>query len=73
MDVGNRVNHRRTLYLLNLAVFHGWASSGPPTPRPEWHRAWCYRFGVSAVLAFLAGLGVIWRLRPHGPKGLNQH
>jgi len=52
-----------SLYLLNLAMFHGWASGGPPTPRPEWHRAWFYRFGFSAVGAFLLGLGIIWRLR----------
>lgn len=28
----------------NLWIFHGWAASGPPSQRPEWHHAWSLRF-----------------------------
>jgi hypothetical protein len=56
-----------SLFLLNLAAFHGWASGGPPTQRPEWHRAWFHRLGVSAIVCFFAGLSVIRRLRAPAP------
>lgn len=32
------------LWCGNLWLFHSWAASGPPSPRPEWHRAWSARF-----------------------------
>jgi hypothetical protein len=48
------------LWLLNLAAFHAWASSGPPTPNPEWHAMWAERYfwgaitslGTSGIVAF---------------------
>ena len=52
-----------SLFLLNSAAFHWWASGGPPSPNPEWHRAWGNRFfAMSAALVFLAVL-IVWRLR----------
>jgi hypothetical protein len=51
------------LWLVNLAAFHSWASWGPPSLWPEWHRAWSYRFALLSLLCVvLAGL-TIWALR----------
>lgn len=44
---------------LYLAAFHSWASWGPPTPNPEWHRTLSHRFVLIGLLCFvLAGVTV---------------
>jgi hypothetical protein len=48
------------VWLLYLAAFHSWASWGPPTPNPEWHRQWSYIFAVSALFAFMSSAIVLW-------------
>ena len=58
------------LWFANLWLFHGWAASGPPSPRPEWHRAWSIRFFWAMCACFVAalwfGLHGLRRSRPAG-------
>ena len=49
------------LYAGNLAAFHGWASSGPPTDRPDWHRVWAARFFWVSIATLAALVAVILR------------
>ena len=49
------------LWCAQLWMYHGWAAGGPPTPHPEWHRAWSRRFGI-LMLVWLALL-IGWMLR----------
>lgn len=51
------------LYFFNLAAFHTWAASGPPTPNREWHEAWATRFRWTTVAFLVASIGVVWLLR----------
>lgn len=46
------------LYAGNLAAFHAWAGSGPPTDRPEWHLRWAAVFIGVAVVAVI-GIGAV--------------
>jgi hypothetical protein len=60
------------LWSLNLAAYHGWASAGPPTPRPEWHRLLFQRWAMVAALAF-AGAGLaVWWFRPRSSFEKNE-
>ena len=58
------------LWFADLWLFHGWAASGPPSPRPEWHRAWSTRFFWAMCASFVsAALWILlrvrrWRSRP---------
>ena len=52
------------LWFVNLAVFHSWASSGPPSSRPEWHRTWSYIFEALALGCVVLAAVTIWTLRP---------
>jgi heme/copper-type cytochrome/quinol oxidase subunit 2 len=49
------------LYAGNLALFHAWAGSGPPTDRPEWHVRWAAVFCAVSVTAVVGILAVIVR------------
>jgi hypothetical protein len=49
------------LWCAQLWLFHGWAAGGPPSPRPEWHRAWSARFG--ALMCVWLALLAAWMLR----------
>ena len=49
------------LYAGNLAAFHGWASSAPPTVRADWHRVWAARFFWVSIAALAALVAVIVR------------
>jgi hypothetical protein len=49
------------LYAGNLALFHAWAGSGPPTDRPAWHLRWATVFFGVSVAAVLAIVAVIVR------------
>jgi hypothetical protein len=49
------------LWLLNLAAFHSWASWGPPTPNPGWHRRWSYIFGVGGLASLSGSAIALWR------------
>lgn len=52
------------LWFANLWLFHGWAASGPPSPRPDWHRAWSMRFFWAMCACFVAAaLWVVLRVR----------
>lgn len=60
----------------NLALFHAWAGSGPPTPYPEWHAKWAGRFcGLTilqlGLLALLLGMEVWlwWKRRTSATPG----
>lgn len=51
------------IYCLNLAAFHAWAASGPPSAMPEWHLHWAASFLVLAFALFLTCGWVLWRFR----------
>jgi hypothetical protein len=57
------------IYSFYLAAFHSWASWGPPTPDPEWHRTLSNRFALAGVACFvLAAIGVrLFRARRSNP------
>ena len=60
------------LYALNGAAFHWWASSGPPTAIPEWHRSWSIRFALAGLVCFLLAGFTVWffRGRRNGPDNV---
>ena len=52
-------------WMMNLAAYHWWAASGPPTPNPDRHRQWGNRFFVGSIatiaaLAFATWIYVRW-------------
>ena len=49
------------LYAGNLALFHAWAGSGPPTDRPEWHLRWATVFFWMTVASLVAIVTVVVR------------
>ena len=59
-----------SFWLLTPMAYHYWAAGGPPTPNPEWHKAWGNVF-FAAVLACWAigGLGAWFMRRRRAPSG----
>jgi hypothetical protein len=51
------------IYCLNLAAFHAWAASGPPSAAPKWHLRWAGIFLFLAFTLFFTGGWGLWRLR----------
>jgi hypothetical protein len=51
------------LYAFNGAAYHFWASSGPPTAAPEWHRAWAFRLALIGLLCFVLAGVTVWLSR----------
>jgi hypothetical protein len=49
------------LFCYYLSLFHGWLASGPPTPNPEWHRAWSARFFYAGSVCLVAAAVVGWQ------------
>ena len=60
------------LWSLYLAAFHSWVSWGPPSSRPEWHRAWSIRFALLALGAFVLAGVVLWTLRTRRPARVEE-
>jgi hypothetical protein len=56
------------LYAFNGAAFHWWASSGPPTAIPEWHRAWSFRFALVGLVCFLLAGVTVWSFRARSKR-----
>ena len=59
-----------SFWLVTPMAYHYWAAGGPPTPNPEWHKAWGNVF-FAAVLACWAigGLGAWFMRRHRAPSG----
>jgi hypothetical protein len=59
-----------SFWLITPMAYHYWAAGGPPTPNPEWHKAWGNVF-FAAVLACWAigGLGAWFMRRHRAPSG----
>ena len=59
-----------SFWLVTPMAYHYWAAGGPPTPNPEWHKAWGNVF-FAAVLACWAigGLGAWFMRRRRAPSG----
>jgi hypothetical protein len=52
------------LLCANAWIANAWAASGPPSPRPEWHRVWSARFFWIMLASFgLAAILLVRRAR----------
>jgi hypothetical protein len=51
------------LYFFNLTAFHWWASSGPPSPHPEFHMKWGNIFFWVSICIFIFAVLWLWLTR----------
>jgi hypothetical protein len=49
------------LFCYYLSLFQSWLAGGPPTPNPEWHRAWSGRYFYAGSACMVAAAVVAWR------------